>query len=60
EIHVHGNKHIVIGTLWRFWFNLEQYERCSAILKLLQFALDVGFGERNSLGFGFMNIDNLY
>ncbi|MEM2649760.1 MAG: CRISPR-associated endoribonuclease Cas6 [Candidatus Nitrosocaldus sp.] len=60
EIHVHGNKHIVIGTLWRFWFNLEQYERCSAILKLLQFALDVGLGERNSLGFGFMNIRKSY
>ncbi|MEM2857097.1 MAG: CRISPR-associated endoribonuclease Cas6 [Candidatus Nitrosocaldaceae archaeon] len=60
EIHVHGNRHIIICTLWRFWFNLEQYNRCSAILKLLQFAMDVGFGERNSLGFGFMNIRKSY
>ncbi|MCS6768381.1 MAG: CRISPR-associated endoribonuclease Cas6 [Candidatus Nitrosocaldus sp.] len=56
EISMHGNRHIVIGTLWTFWFNIENYNRCDAILKLLQFALDAGFGERNSLGFGFMNI----
>lgn len=39
----------VIGTLWRFTFS-------NAINKGLQlFALECGLGERNSLGFGFMN-----
>jgi CRISPR-associated endoribonuclease Cas6 len=43
-------EHIVIGSLWEFSFDGWEDR------KLLQFALDVGLGERNSLGFGFMNI----
>jgi CRISPR/Cas system endoribonuclease Cas6 (RAMP superfamily) len=31
----------IIATYWRFWFDEE----------------DAGFGERNRLGFGFMNIN---
>jgi CRISPR-associated endoribonuclease Cas6 len=42
----------VIGTLWDFEFKGWEYKNKD----LLQFALDVGLGERNSLGFGFMNI----
>jgi CRISPR-associated endoribonuclease Cas6 len=49
KLNIHGNEHIVIGTLWEFIF----YEPVS---ELVQFGLDCGFGERNSLGFGFMNL----
>ena len=49
KLNIHGNEHIVIGTLWEFVF----YE---PINELVQFGLDCGFGERNSLGFGFMNL----
>lgn len=49
KLNIHGNEHIIIGTLWEFIF----YEPIS---DLVQFGLDCGFGERNSLGFGFMNL----
>lgn len=49
RLNIHGNEHVVIGTLWEFIF----YEPVS---ELVQFGLDCGFGERNSLGFGFMNL----
>ena len=39
---------VVIGTNWKFSF-----DECNP---LLQFALDCGLGERNSMGFGFMNL----
>jgi CRISPR-associated endoribonuclease Cas6 len=45
-----GFEEIVIATVWEFMF--EGWEN----KKLLQFALDAGLGERNSLGFGFMNL----
>lgn len=38
----------VIGTKWEFDFG--------ASSQLIQFALDTGFGELNSMGFGFMNV----
>lgn len=38
----------IIGTNWKFKF--------SGATPLLQFALDCGLGERNSLGFGLMNV----
>jgi CRISPR-associated endoribonuclease Cas6 len=38
----------VIGSKWRFDFG-----ECNP---LLQFALDCGLGERNSMGFGFVNV----
>jgi CRISPR-associated endoribonuclease Cas6 len=42
----------VIGTLWEFLLRaLDNRKR-----DMLQFALDTGFGEMNSLGFGFMNM----
>ena len=40
---------VIIGTVWEFGFNNGNKE-------LVQFALDSGLGERNSLGFGFMNL----
>ncbi|GIU72267.1 MAG: CRISPR-associated protein Cas6 [Candidatus Nitrosocaldaceae archaeon] len=51
RLKIHNNEHIVIGTLWEFWFdNINDN-----IIKLLKFGYDCGFGERNSLGFGFIN-----
>lgn len=50
-ITVKGSKQQVIGSIWELEFapqsDLEAFN--------LEFALDSGFGERNSLGFGFMN-----
>ena len=37
----------IIGTLWEFWFDENN--------ELVKFGLDSGFGERNSMGFGFLN-----
>lgn len=49
RIFVGNSKIPVIGSLWEFAFS-------KAIPKEFQlFALDCGLGERNSLGFGFMN-----
>jgi CRISPR-associated endoribonuclease Cas6 len=45
-----GREQIVIGSIWEFWFNDDTYK------DILEFDLDCGFGERNSLGFGFMNL----
>lgn len=50
RVYMKGHNHVVIGTLWEFMFNLHSNKQ------LIQFALDSGLGERNSLGFGFMNI----
>jgi len=48
-----GEESIIIGTLWDFHFApLDDLRR-----NLLQFGLDAGFGEMNSLGFGFINMD---
>ncbi len=52
KLKVHKEEHIVIGTLWEFWFDYVDND----MIKLLRFSLDCGFGERNSLGFGFINI----
>jgi len=42
----------VIGTLWEFYLRaFDDRKR-----EMLQFGLDAGFGEMNSLGFGFMNL----
>lgn len=48
-----GGKEVkVLGSVWEFSFGyLDGKKR-----DVLQFGLDVGFGEENSLGFGFMNV----
>jgi CRISPR-associated endoribonuclease Cas6 len=43
---------IVIGTVWEFGFNVDVNKT------LIQFVLDTGLGERNSLGFGFINLNH--
>lgn len=42
----------MIASLWEFIFGYVDKEKS----KILQLGLDAGFGELNSLGFGFMNI----
>ena len=52
RVKLDGSDFTLIGTLWEFEF------RSSTNRELIQFAMDVGLGERNSLGFGFMNLNN--
>jgi CRISPR-associated endoribonuclease Cas6 len=50
-ITVKQQRQMVIGSLWEIGFaTASKQER-----RVLEFAVDCGFGERNSLGFGFMN-----
>jgi CRISPR-associated endoribonuclease Cas6 len=53
RVYVKGSYHTVIGTLWEFAFNQPTSKTGK---QLIQFALDSGIGELNSLGFGFMNL----
>jgi len=51
EIIEEGRSIPVHGSIWNFQFShLTGQQR-----KVLEFGLDCGFGERNSLGFGFVN-----
>lgn len=51
---VDGREITIIGTLWRFVFEYVGKKQA----KLLTFAIDCGFGELNSLGFGFVNLED--
>ncbi len=51
-ITVKGQRQQIIGSLWEFQFLPHNQEES----RNLEFALDSGLGERNSLGFGFTNI----
>lgn len=42
----------VSGSIWEFSFGYLDGEK----REVLQFGLDAGFGELNSMGFGFMNL----
>lgn len=47
-----GRETTAIGTLWDFHFaSIDETKR-----RILQFGLDAGLGEMNSLGFGFVNL----
>jgi CRISPR-associated endoribonuclease Cas6 len=50
NVYTNSIQQLVIGSLWEIGFN-NHISR-----DLVQFALDAGLGERNSLGFGFMNL----
>jgi len=52
HIIINGKEQKLIGSIWEFMFSRVDNER----KKLLEFGLECGFGERNSLGFGFMNV----
>ena len=49
---IDGKESKIFGSVWRFTFNYLYKDK----QKLLQFALDAGIGELNSIGFGFINI----
>jgi len=49
---IKGKEIRVFGSVWKFIFNHLYKEQQN----MLQFGLDCGFGELNSLGFGFMNV----
>ena len=56
EVHlriiIHGKSYGVVASLWDFiWSTMDNMQR-----QLIQFGLDTGFGERNSMGFGFVNL----
>jgi CRISPR-associated endoribonuclease Cas6 len=69
KISIAGKEQIIIGTLWDFWFDKFDdkrykffYEKDNNDIDLfkedfevLKFAIESGFGERNSLGYGFVN-----
>ncbi|MEM3571137.1 MAG: CRISPR-associated endoribonuclease Cas6 [Candidatus Bathyarchaeia archaeon] len=47
-----GKEYKIIGSIWDFYFTyIDKQQR-----KILEFGIDCGFGERNSLGFGFINV----
>ncbi|MCX8173156.1 MAG: CRISPR-associated endoribonuclease Cas6 [Thermoplasmata archaeon] len=49
---VEGRSYGAAGSLWEFlWTHMDAVQR-----KIIEFGLDTGFGERNSLGFGFVNV----
>lgn len=50
RVFIKGFEQVIIGSQWEFGFNNGNNK------EIVQFALDAGLGERNSLGFGFMNI----
>lgn len=49
---LNGREFRVFGSIWEFYFDYLTREQ----RRLLQFGLDAGFGERNSLGFGFVDV----
>jgi CRISPR-associated endoribonuclease Cas6 len=49
---IDGKSYGAAGSMWEFqWSYLSDVQR-----RILEFGLDSGFGERNSMGFGFVNI----
>jgi len=49
---IDGREVKVFGSIWRFTFNYLYGDK----QKVVQFALDTGLGELNSIGYGFTNI----
>ena len=53
RIVVHGQSYPVVGSLWEFmWSYMDNTQR-----RIIEFGVDTGFGERNSYGFGFVNVE---
>ena len=52
-LELHHQKVNFIGSLWEFYFDfLDEKTK-----EILEFAIDCGFGEKNSMGFGFVNLE---
>ena len=52
---LHGKRVIFIGSLWEFYFDYLEEK----VKDILRFAIDCGFGEKNSLGFGFVSVKKI-
>ena len=57
EIHsniiINGKRYGISASLWDFmWNSMDNMQK-----NIIEFGLDTGFGERNSMGFGFMNLN---
>lgn len=51
---INGVERMFVGSVWEFIFTGLKYDKERR--KILEFGLDCGFGERNTYGFGFMNL----
>jgi len=49
---IDGREQMMVGSIWEFQFSYLNPKQ----KKILEFGIDAGFGERNSLGFGFMRV----
>ncbi len=48
---IDGREYVLVGSMWEFvWSFMDETQR-----RVIEFGLDTGFDERNSLGFGFVN-----
>ena len=54
HILLNGNEYKLFGSIWEFNFNGLRYDRRRR--EVLEFAIDCGLGEKNSMGFGFVNV----
>ena len=51
KVVIDGREYDLVGSMWEFiWSYMDSAQR-----RVIEFGLDAGFGERNSLGFGFVN-----
>jgi len=49
---IEGRSYGAAGSMWEFsWSHMDDVQR-----RVIEFGLDAGFGERNSMGFGFVNV----
>jgi CRISPR-associated endoribonuclease Cas6 len=49
---INGKSYGAAGSMWDFsWSHMDDLQR-----RIIEFGIDAGFGERNSMGFGFVNI----
>jgi len=49
---IEGRSYGAAGSMWEFsWSHMDNVQR-----RIIEFGIDAGFGERNSMGFGFVNI----
>jgi CRISPR-associated endoribonuclease Cas6 len=53
RVSINKFEQVIIGSIWEFIFNRINNNNKD----IIQFALDSGLGEHNSLGFGFMNLN---
>jgi CRISPR-associated endoribonuclease Cas6 len=51
KVVIDSREYVMVGSMWEFvWSYMDEMQR-----RIIEFGLDAGFGERNSLGFGFVN-----